>query len=699
LTAIYFLGRISVVMQIASKVPYHPRQCPQCQYYYPEINRCKAFAVESYPRPILAVFHSEAEEDCLAFKHSLGNIPSTSSPEPVPEVTEEVNTSEVPVVTVHETLTDAQHASTVLKDIPEPVAKKVPPSAVEARIHCQKCKTENPPTQVKCRQCGAKLLPAEGIGTRIGYFAGGLLGAGVFGYLAYLSATNPESAPMICQSPVQAGFISIFSVLFGIGMALRRTPAYMRYANRAERHVELNLPQALADMSQAIELAPEKERADLISKRIKIFEKLGMEREALRDQLEYTLEPGAYRLGSTLTSLVGGDKDVYASGRGESERKMLLESGAVKAVGYCARCKEAIVLTTDLCCPNHRARRPKDVRFVLADEVEIGKQQIYTEKAKLRAQVVKRRRLLAFSLVFCVAAYYLVFKSPSTPSDNTSLEQVQPTASQPVVAQETVFPATFNEQGVSYLYPSDWMLVGEDEIDLLIETSLRGIGDYKYIGGVYSGGVEDCLDCAQIVVVVVEAPVEGPLTDEQYQQQKAQAQEQMGARLISHKLIDVSGVPAIESIHMGLSRETQLWELMWLEPGDNSVYMLSCSAHVDQYADFEPVFAQAIESLVLDGVAQPATPESQLLTIEDTPAPFVSGVVNQSSIRVRSGPGTNYNAVGGLSRGTEVQVMGRNETADWVQVVDQDGLTGWVFVDLLTLTEPVNSLSVVEAAP
>jgi hypothetical protein len=313
--------------------------------------------------------------------------------------------------------------------------------------------------------------------------------------------------------------------------------------------------------------------------------------------------------------------------------------------------------------------------------------------------VVKRRRLLAFSLVFCVAAYYLVFKSPSTPSDNTFLEQVQPTASQPVVAQETVFPATFNERGVSYLYPSDWMLIGEDEIDQLVDTSLQGIGDYEYIGGVYSGRVENCLDCAQIVVVVVEAPVTGPLTDEQYQQQKAQAQDQMGARLISHELIDVSGVPVIESIHMGLSGESQLRELMWLEPGENSLYMLSCSAHVDHYADFEPVFAQAIESLVLDGVAQPATPDLQSVPAEETLVPLVSGIVNESSIRVRSGPGTNYNAVGGLSRGAEVQVMGRNEAADWVQIVDQEGLLGWVYIDLLTLSEPVISLPVVEAAP
>jgi Bacterial SH3 domain len=688
-----------MVMQIASKVPYHPRLCPQCQYYYQTIHRCKAFAVDSFPRPILAVFHGEADEDCQAFRPTLSNLPNTSSVEPVPEVSEEINTSEVPVVTVHETLTDAQHASTVLKDIPEPVAKKVPPPAVEARIHCQKCKSENPPTQVKCRQCGAKLLPAEGIGTRIGYFVGGLLGAGVFGYLAYLGATNPESAPMICQSPVQAGFISILSALLGIGMALRRTPVYIRYANRAERHVELNLPQALTDMSQAIELAPEKERADLISKRIKIFEKLGMEREALRDKLEYTLEPGAFQLGSTLTSFIGGDKDVYASGRGESERKMLLESGEAKAVGYCARCKEAVELTTDLRCPIHHARRPKDVRFVLADEVEIGKQHIYEEKAIQRADVVKRRRLLAFAVIFCVAVYYLVFKSPSTPNDSASLEQVQSTASQPVIAQETVFPATFNEQGVSYLYPSDWMLIEDHEIDTLVNTSLEGIGDYEYVGGVYSGGVENCLDCAQIVVVVVEAPVAGPLTDEQYQQQKAQAQDQMGARLIAHRIIEVSGIPVIESIHVGLSGETQLWELMWVEPGENRVYMLSCSAHVDHYADFEPVFAQAIESLVLDGVAQPATAELQPVPLAETSVAFVVGVVNQSSIRVRSGPGTTYNAVGGLSRGAEIKVMGRNEAADWVQIVDQEGLSGWVFVDLLTLSVPVESLPVVEAMP
>ncbi|WP_420628897.1 SH3 domain-containing protein [Candidatus Leptofilum sp.] len=77
-------------------------------------------------------------------------------------------------------------------------------------------------------------------------------------------------------------------------------------------------------------------------------------------------------------------------------------------------------------------------------------------------------------------------------------------------------------------------------------------------------------------------------------------------------------------------------------------------------------------------------------------------VVNVNA-NVRVGPGLTYGLIaGGLSRGTQVDVVGRNSDASWYQILmPEDGREGWIFGTLLDLSPDldVSSLEVVEVDP
>ncbi len=81
-----------------------------------------------------------------------------------------------------------------------------------------------------------------------------------------------------------------------------------------------------------------------------------------------------------------------------------------------------------------------------------------------------------------------------------------------------------------------------------------------------------------------------------------------------------------------------------------------------------------------------------------TPVPGSGGVVAtvQVAANVRAGPGTDFPVVGGLSQGTQVTVVGRNESGDWLQVQlpGEPPRQGWIFRALVVLSDEVEGLPV-----
>ena len=66
----------------------------------------------------------------------------------------------------------------------------------------------------------------------------------------------------------------------------------------------------------------------------------------------------------------------------------------------------------------------------------------------------------------------------------------------------------------------------------------------------------------------------------------------------------------------------------------------------------------------------------------------VAATIAGERINLRNGPGTDYDAVGRISVGAPVQVIGRSHDGGWFQIRERAGKpTYWVSSELLTLPE------------
>ena len=76
----------------------------------------------------------------------------------------------------------------------------------------------------------------------------------------------------------------------------------------------------------------------------------------------------------------------------------------------------------------------------------------------------------------------------------------------------------------------------------------------------------------------------------------------------------------------------------------------------------------------------------------------LKGCVTNSDIRIRQGPGTDFEVMGGLVSGTCMQILGRNQDASWVYIVTEENEAGWVAAWLLTIDGDVNGVAVRSAS-
>lgn len=92
-------------------------------------------------------------------------------------------------------------------------------------------------------------------------------------------------------------------------------------------------------------------------------------------------------------------------------------------------------------------------------------------------------------------------------------------------------------------------------------------------------------------------------------------------------------------------------------------------------------------------------PPAMSMLAAATPAP-VTATVKYESVVVHSHPSVQSDRVGQVSRGDEVEVLDRDETGQWLQIIfppaNDQGLTGWVDAQSVTLPIPTNSISTSE---
>ena len=379
-------------MQIAQHVPFNPVQCPVCINYVPNINRCRAFAVESWPRPLLAVLGDESADPCLRFVEIAQTLAATPADAPLAEI-ESAPANVQPVAAQAEAVQPAENVPAVTMET-APVETAQPEASVmdsaeiatpapvrgEARIHCQKCKAENPSGAVRCQRCDAKLLPSESAGARFTTFISLLIAAGFFGYLLYrFYIQNPGSAPDIpflgaFLNPVVLGLATVIAFITAIVVPLRRTPEYVKYINRAKRHINFNPWQALEDVESAMEIAPDKEQSNLLKQRAQLYEKVGFAEDAARDRLVLATSQDAFKgEADAVKMFTGADSGTYAAGRRSSQIQTILYSGKALAIGYCPKCNAVDFLDKDEHCPNHPKTKGREVEYVIPADMLAGK--------------------------------------------------------------------------------------------------------------------------------------------------------------------------------------------------------------------------------------------------------------------------------------------------------------------------------------
>lgn len=76
-------------------------------------------------------------------------------------------------------------------------------------------------------------------------------------------------------------------------------------------------------------------------------------------------------------------------------------------------------------------------------------------------------------------------------------------------------------------------------------------------------------------------------------------------------------------------------------------------------------------------------------------SPLLGTIAGSSNVNIRSGPGANFNIVTVAAPGTEIELRGRNADSSWLAVT-AEGMEGWVAAFLVSTTEDIESLPILE---
>lgn len=276
-------------------------------------------------------------------------------------------------------------------------------------VHCDKCKTVNPPDQPQCQNCHRNLLPGTGAVVRLVGLIFSLAVAGLAVWVIYRMYKGFSMPELGCffTSPVFWGLVAIITPISGLVFALGKTPMHERYLERAKRHLTLDRDQALADLNQAVTLAPEKSRAPILKERAKLLESMGQTTDAARDRIAL-LDANQHEFAGSIAGGLGADKDIFVNNLHNAERDALLKTKTAVALGYCSSCRAVVELNEKNRCPLHLNKKPADIRLAVPADVESVKASMMVERARISRLTRIRWIVTILGLVLlCAAVIYL----------------------------------------------------------------------------------------------------------------------------------------------------------------------------------------------------------------------------------------------------------------------------------------------------
>jgi hypothetical protein len=84
-------------------------------------------------------------------------------------------------------------------------------------------------------------------------------------------------------------------------------------------------------------------------------------------------------------------------------------------------------------------------------------------------------------------------------------------------------------------------------------------------------------------------------------------------------------------------------------------------------------------------------------TSTEQPRNGVPGIINESGVNLRMGPGFNYQVLKLMPKGLDVDVMGRSTNGVWLEVHLPDGSGGWAFAAYVDMQVAIANLPVSQA--
>jgi len=270
-------------------------------------------------------------------------------------------------------------------------------------ITCSHCKTINPPEQRQCQNCHRDLLPGRGFLLRIGVLIVSLA-IGAFGaFILYRLSQGAELPDLGCAitSPVFWALIAGGVPLMGLVFAVQRTPQYEKYVDRAKRHLQIDPEQALADLNEAIRLAPEKQMSAILKERSALLVSMGHTTDAVRDKIAAMEGGGAYENEAGFATLIGADRDTMVGGIKSTQQQEMVKAHAAVGLGWCKKCKSVVELDEAMHCKLHPTAKISDVHLAVPEDVP-------AELARLHEEITRRDRSLRTRRITLLIAFVLI---------------------------------------------------------------------------------------------------------------------------------------------------------------------------------------------------------------------------------------------------------------------------------------------------
>ena len=95
----------------------------------------------------------------------------------------------------------------------------------------------------------------------------------------------------------------------------------------------------------------------------------------------------------------------------------------------------------------------------------------------------------------------------------------------------------------------------------------------------------------------------------------------------------------------------------------------------------------------------PVLPTNTPVPRTDTPVSGPHFTVNSEQVNVRTGPGTVFSIIGTVEQGDRFDIGGRNVDGDWLEFCCVNGQRGWIYAQLLIVSQETTSIPLAQNIP